>query len=230
MFIFQISLLVLSILFILLVEEHVPLLLALSVNHCAIPFCSSLFENEILTPGKSVAKYINFSKCRISSHQFSILWSRGLTHSALVLGIQSGTSVFCYLLPDFMKSYLEVGSNLIVWLTSKQLTVPFIKWSQCRWQIFMLTKVFMSLGVISTNTSITQLAKQSSLVNCFCLTIMSRLYCKYIVICSCFWCFRQLLRKIKLVSERGQNTHTHTYTKSHLINKKYYILLCFCAL
>lgn len=114
LFVFQISLLVLSILFILLVEEHVPLLLALSVNHCAIPFCSSLFENEILTPGKSVAKYINFSKCRISSHQFSILWSRGLTHSALVLGIQSGTSVFCYLLPDFMKSYLEVGSNLIV--------------------------------------------------------------------------------------------------------------------
>ena len=84
------------------------------INHRAIPFCSSLSENEILTPGKSVAKYINFTKRRISSNQISILQSLSLTQYILMSGIQNGTFVFCSLLSDSIKSCIEVGSNYIV--------------------------------------------------------------------------------------------------------------------
>jgi len=54
------------------------------VNHSAITFYCSLSKNEILTPGKSLTKYINIPKHTISSYQFCILVYLDLTHHVLM--------------------------------------------------------------------------------------------------------------------------------------------------
>lgn len=93
------------------------------VNHCAILFCCSLSQNEILTPGKSVTKCINSTKHKISSYQFCIFPSLDLSHNVLVSGTQNGTFIVCCLLSDSIKACIEVGSYFVTQHKSRQVIV-----------------------------------------------------------------------------------------------------------